>query len=298
MSVHRFPFMHTPHTKYQEGAEMNVCKFVKNSNPDGEINIINFVYETERFGNAVPFTLYCYRVCLVTEGSGMIFYSGKREPLRPGDVFFTFPKISFTLEGDEDFKYIYISYNGDRAESINKKLDISPERSVFHCREDIIFVWKNALSADESMTAFAGEGIFFYTISLLGSSQESGIVPGSDNPVKKLRQVKKYLDDNFCDCELSLDSISEMFFYNKKYLSSAFKRQYGTGIKEYITTLRINRALYLIEHNYTTVKMIASMCGFKDQLYFSKVFSKNIGMTPKEYIRSNSPIISDEISNV
>ena len=72
MSVHRFPFMHTPHTKYQEGAEMNVCKFVKNSNPDGEINIINFVYETERFGNAVPFTLYCYRVCLVTEGSGMI----------------------------------------------------------------------------------------------------------------------------------------------------------------------------------------------------------------------------------
>ncbi|MBR5452753.1 MAG: helix-turn-helix transcriptional regulator [Clostridia bacterium] len=276
---------------------MNVCKFVKNSNPDGEINIINFVYETERFGNAIPFTLYCYRLCLVTEGSGTLLYSGKREPLLPGDVFFTFPKISFTLEGDEDFKYIYISYNGDRAAAINKKLAISPERSVFRCLDELIPLWKNGLNAEESMTGYAGEGILFYTLSLLGTSQENGTLSGSDNPVKKLRQVKKYLDDNFCDCELSLDSISELFFYNKKYLSSAFKRQYGTGIKEYITALRINRALYLIEHNYTTVKTIASMCGFKDQLYFSKVFSKNIGMTPKEYIKSNNPLVSDDNTN-
>ena len=80
---------------------MNVCKFVKNSNPDGEINIINFVYETERFGNAIPFTLYCYRLCLVTEGSGTLWEKDTRLDIKKGDNFFISANAGeLRLEGD------------------------------------------------------------------------------------------------------------------------------------------------------------------------------------------------------
>ena len=60
----------------------------------------------------------------------------------------------------------------------------------------------------------------------------------------------------------------------------------GIGISEYITAARIQNACTLMNQGFLCVSDIASLSGFRDPLYFSKVFKKTIGSSPKAYISS------------
>ena len=75
--------------------------------------------------------------------------------------------------------------------------------------------------------------------------------------------------------------------YNKKYLSALFVKNKNVKFKEYLNSLRINRALELIGDPDLSVSEISEKCGFSDPYYFSKVFKKITGLTPTEY-RKNS----------
>ena len=96
-----------------------------------------------------------------------------------------------------------------------------------------------------------------------------------------------YLEDNFTDCRLSLNEVAAAAGYNPKYLSHLFKKQFGMGFSEYLRILRIKHAVNLIENGVTSVKNVALLSGFSDPLYFSKVFSESVGVSPSNYRKKN-----------
>ena len=55
------------------------------------------------------------------------------------------------------------------------------------------------------------------------------------------------------------------------------------GFTEYLRNLRIKYAVSLFESGLDSVKNVALLSGFKDPLYFSNVFKKTIGVSPREY---------------
>ncbi len=77
---------------------------------------------------------------------------------------------------------------------------------------------------------------------------------------------------------------AEELGYNAKYLSTCFKRKMNIGFSEYVRTLRINNAVFLMDHGVESVKNVAFLSGFQDALYFSKVFKATVGQSPSEYI--------------
>ena len=101
--------------------------------------------------------------------------------------------------------------------------------------------------------------------------------------------IKKYIDDNFSDTELSLEKIGSALSYHKKYVSSLFKKTYHIGITEYLNLARIQHACTLMEQGFTSIRDIAQLCGFKDPLYFSRVFRGRLGMAPREYLAGLKP---------
>ena len=85
--------------------------------------------------------------------------------------------------------------------------------------------------------------------------------------------------------ELSLELLSRQFGYSEKYISYGFKKQFHIGLNAYLNAQRINFAVRLMERNHSYVKEIAERCGFRDQMYFSRLFKKTVGMSPLAYIR-------------
>lgn len=82
---------------------------------------------------------------------------------------------------------------------------------------------------------------------------------------------------------LSLSTISQTLNISSSYLSTLFKKETGQTLTDYISHRRINYAKHLLETTRLQVQTIAQHCGIVDVQYFSKIFKRITGMTPKTY---------------
>ncbi len=87
--------------------------------------------------------------------------------------------------------------------------------------------------------------------------------------------------------ELSLSSLAEHFHKNPSVLSNTFSKETGTSLTKYIHQTRIHEAIKLFNTTDMSVSEVALAVGYQDFSYFSKVFSKHVGCSPKEYMRMN-----------
>ena len=89
----------------------------------------------------------------------------------------------------------------------------------------------------------------------------------------------EYMEENYM-YRLTLASISANVNLSSSYLCRIFKSEVGTSITNY---LRVRKAATLIKENTLSMKEISSMVGIDDQLYFSRLFKKYMGISPSEY---------------
>ena len=70
---------------------------------------------------------------------------------------------------------------------------------------------------------------------------------------------------------------------NPSYFSTLFKQSCGSSFKEYLNSIRIEESKKLLAATDRSILDIALSIGFEDQSYFTKVFKKYTGLTPKQY---------------
>lgn len=98
----------------------------------------------------------------------------------------------------------------------------------------------------------------------------------------ELAAVKEYLDEHYTE-RITLDDLAERFFINKFYLSKIFREAYGTTVNNYLISKRITRAKQLLRFTDMTVDEIGVAVGMTDANYFSRMFRKVEGISPREY---------------
>ena len=86
--------------------------------------------------------------------------------------------------------------------------------------------------------------------------------------------------------DLSLHNFAKILNVSSSYLSTLFKKETGQTLTEYINNRRIKYASHLLASTKLQIQTIAQHCGIVDVQYFSKVFKKLTGKTPKEYRES------------
>ena len=262
----------------------NVCLFIPKQKTFDSIHTVHFVLETSLKTITKPKLLSMYYLHWVVEGEGILHLRNGDIHLYPGDIFFGLPAVPFSLEADENFKYMYVSYLGTRANYLTDKFRINERNCVFRGFEELIELWKNALDMDPAMADLRSESVLLYTFSSIGTkyypSENTSKEPAAAN------RIKKYIDENFTNPNLTLNGISASLAYNAKYLSTLFKSAFKISITKYLTTVRIQHACTLMEQGVAGVQNIAFLCGFNDPLYFSKVFKSKMGISPREHLNN------------
>lgn len=109
-----------------------------------------------------------------------------------------------------------------------------------------------------------------------------------------ITNVQKYIDSHIEE-HLSLNEVAAVFGLSPNYLSVLFKKTCNIGFSEYITQKKISRAKALLLEQNLKVYEAAEHLGFESAFYFSKVFKKVEGVSPREFIQQKLNISSSDI---
>lgn len=87
--------------------------------------------------------------------------------------------------------------------------------------------------------------------------------------------------------KIGINDIAEYLDISVPYLSRLFKAETGENISEYIVKRKVEASLVLLKYSKKSIAEISAELNFSSQSYFTKVFRKYAGFTPKDYKNSN-----------
>lgn len=119
---------------------------------------------------------------------------------------------------------------------------------------------------------------------------------------KAVARCLDYIDDNL-HLRITVEQLADYVKLSPSYLSKLFKQETGYCVSDYIQETKINTAKNMLLYSSYSAAEIASILAYPNQSYFTKIFHKRVGVTPKKYqslhlreiqLGSDAPIQADK----
>lgn len=203
---------------------------------------------------------------LIYPNSSIKYYPDKKHP-------WTYTWINFT--GSKALKFLgYTTLTFDNPVSSFKSAKIGNIllRSLHNIKK------KNSRNDFRSLYCFyevINEIIHSHPTTAISQKQKDDVITLALN----------FITQNYSNPDLTLKSLSNYLHLNSSYLSRILKQRTGSTFTDFLTSLRIQNAIKLMESGLPYVNEISRKVGFSDPYYFSKTFKKYAHTSPKFYIQ-------------
>lgn len=152
-----------------------------------------------------------------------------------------------------------------------------------HWRRDPLRLWEK-IQAFDTVEALQS----FVESQLLQVGEEWREMPRN----QVLQAAERYIQVHYTE-PLTVQAIADHAYVTPEWLSTLFKKHHDSTVLDYITRLRMEKAKELLQDVGLKIYQIGGRVGYRDTVYFSRLFRKHAGMTPKEY-RNQKGIRTDE----
>ena len=212
--------------------------------------------------------------CIV-EGSVEYIFKD-RSFIATSNSFFYLPKGSkYAMKIKERSKFICIDFDFNNSDSDGAVMITTDKLNV---KREFEFAFREWLENDPWKIARVMSTVYsLYTDAIKTSLGEV---------VKKKKTFSLALDiilERYTDPYFTVSEISEGIGISDVHLRRIFSASVGMSPIKYINYLRIEKAKNILLTTDYTVEKIAALCGFADQYYFSRIFSKAVGVPPSKY---------------
>lgn len=258
-----------------------------------------------------------YLFLLVASGSGTLEYDGNSFDLSPGDCVFIDCRREYELRigGAGEGRVSWCCFNSSGMEAIYDAYVACSGRPVFHPEGSSVLpsgfpspasifdeIYEIAVDERENVRSIRDVQLNEALSRLLTlvmcegcrnceENRDSKDMADSQNRAKgtyisRKRQrcmaVRLYIEEHFGE-KITLDNLAGQFHVDKYYLTKCFKEEYGVSINQYIIQMRIQEAKRMLRFTDEKIERIGKECGIGEAAYFSRVFKKMEGISPKEY---------------
>ena len=225
-----------------------------------------------------------YQLIYILSGHFEAVYDGVNYRLTEGFVLYP-PNVPNRYTDFEDTGRIYLHFTGYDIEDILKdaKLECGVHQTAF---SPIIQNMLSRLIAEHSKNESVSleKGLLLYTLYALSKQQNNLRLPDDD-----VQDAITYITTHFSD-EIHIDDLALSCKLSSSHFMHLFKAQTGFSPLAYQKMLRIESAKSALSTTKLSISQISEQVGYADPLYFSRIFKKSTGMSPREY-REKSSII-------
>jgi AraC-like DNA-binding protein len=111
----------------------------------------------------------------------------------------------------------------------------------------------------------------------------------------RLQEIKRFIEEHYME-EISLKKAARIAGLEKKYFSSFFHSKVGIGFKDWLTHLRVARAMDLMKVEDYTIAEVGYSAGFKDIRTFERAFKRCTKRTPRDFKNGVRKTIAGKIT--
>ena len=104
-----------------------------------------------------------------------------------------------------------------------------------------------------------------------------------DTNTAVVQKIQQYIAEHYSEKDLSVKVLADFVYLTPTYLSNLFKKSTGYTIGQYLLDVRMEAAKQLLRDPEYKLYQVATMVGYEDSNYFTKIFKKKTDMTPSEY---------------
>lgn len=217
--------------------------------------------------------IYC------TGGNGTLSFEGGTLPYTEGDVAVIPPMTPHTNTSSDGFTNIHMNLS-DTALTNTKPMLIRADPNGFLLDAfKAAFYYYSEGGIEQPLLPIYGHLIMAFLTKY--------------QPVRHSAAVRQIEDDilrHYPDCTYNLNAYLSALPFNEEYLKKMFKKETGMTPLQYLTNRRLENAAAILSTyiGVGNVSETARMCGFSDPLYFSRLFKKKYGVSPRDFAKRHS----------
>lgn len=215
----------------------------------------------------------------ILSGEAVYISSGETFLLKPGDAIFL-PAGSDRYALTKAMECVAFNFYSTNL--------IFPAATKFHWAMDSQLIdffhsFDKAWISKSEIDTLKCSGLFYLIVSRILELQHSQ----QSNPY--VTKIKDYLQQHYTE-KITVKLVADQIRLNEVYCGALFSKETGETILNYTNQLRITKAAELLKYSTDSITDIAEEVGFEELYYFSRVFKKIIGVSPKEYRRMHQQL--------
>jgi len=235
-----------------------------------------------------------YTLFAMVDGESVSEINGIEYHFKKNDFVMVYPEqeIAFKYAVTDTWSFAWVGFAGMKADECAIHAGFSPEKPVqnIDCSKQVQeFIdavievrentFANILRRNGLLKIFFAELIEYHNKQFLEEQLKDV------HDTEKLPHIKRtitYINDNYAS-KIKINELADHVGVNRSYLASSFKKATGYSPKEYLLSLRMEKAKSLLEKTDMPVNAIANSVGYTDQLAFSRMFKEYTGISPKAF---------------
>ena len=241
--------------------------------------------------HSLPHTHQFTELFYVLHGEGVFYIEREKVPVKTDDLIIINPNVEHTEKTfpNNPMKYIVFGVEGlafsfpEHDQAYGRGYSFysygSDKNQFINFAQLMMHEFQDKKPGFEKVC----HGLLEVLLVYISRKQKLSVISESSFQLSKECAIaKRYIDTNYAQ-DITLDSLADLTHINKFYLAHSFTECIGQSPISYLTERRLAACKELLSSSNLSVTQIANSAGFSSQSYFSQIFNKKVGMSPRQY---------------
>lgn len=232
-----------------------------------------------------------YQLIYIASGTAHFFFDHKeKDTMIPAGTFVLYrPKEyqKYIYYGSDHTEAFWIHFSGTKVKSILREYNISDDTRIFRTGTQFVYseLFKNIIGEIQQKKIgyeLIIEAYLKQLLVLISRNKESSESKAKTYVQREISLAQEYFSDHYTQ-DISIDDYAASRGMSISWFIRSFKETTGVTPLQFILSQRTANAQTLLESTDYSINEISSLVGYDNPLYFSRLFSKQKGMSPRKY---------------